>query len=153
MKELLEYRVFLVRRLGRAADEFCELCKPIEPTRKIDGERTAHQIAFYARGLNALVYDLRARRTLNEENPLFENFDPPTWLAQHYDPTEDYEKILSEFKTQVQALCQTLAALPNADWSRVSRHQLLGAELTLQLWVEYGLAQIEERLIEVRRGV
>ncbi|MCC7117894.1 MAG: hypothetical protein IT310_05155 [Anaerolineales bacterium] len=153
MKELLEYRVFLVRRLERAADEFCSACLNLEPTQKITADKTAHQLVFYARGLNELVYDFRARKTLSEENPLFENFDPPEWLAQHYDPTEAYAKILDEFKTQVHALCVTLAQIPSADWSRVSSHQLLGNDLTLQLWVEYGLAQIEERLVEIRRGV
>lgn len=153
MKELLEYRVFLVSRLRHAAEEFCEACKVVDVNKKISGDWTVHQIAFHLRDLNNLVYDGRVRQTLNEENPLFENFDPEDWMATHYDKNESLEKVLSEFKLKVDSLCKILSDLPNEAWSRLSQHKILGDELTMQLWVEYGLAHIEEHLVEMRRGV
>jgi len=151
MKELLEYRVFLVNRLGRAAEEFCEAGKVVDLNKKISGEWTVHQVAFHLRDLNNLVYDVRVRQTLNEENPLFENFDPEEWMTTHYDKNESLEKVLSEFKLKVDSLCTTLSEMPNEAWSRLSQHKILGSELTLQLWVEYGLAHIEEHLLEIKK--
>ena len=153
MKELLEYRVFLVARLGQAAKEFCEACEVCDPSTKVSGEWTAHQVAFHLREINRLVYDVRVRQILREENPLFENFDPEEWMAVHYDSQEEFKKIFSEFKTNVDSLCSVLSAVPNEAWSRLSQHKILGDGLTMQLWVEYGLAHIEEHLVEIRRGV
>ncbi len=153
MKELLEYRIFLVARIAQAAKEFCEACLLLDPSVKVSGEWTAHQVAFHIYEINRLVYDARVRQTLHEENPLFENFDPEEWMAAHYTGNENLEKMLSEFSANINDLCKVLSSLPNEAWSRLSRHKILGDELTLQLWAEYGLAHIEEHLVEIRRGV
>ncbi len=153
MKELLEYRVFLVARLRQAAKEFCAACEMRDPAAKISEEWTVHQAAFHLREINRLVYDVRVRQILREENPLFENFDPEEWMAAHYDSQEEFKKILSEFMTSVDSLCSVLSAVPNEAWSRLSQHKILGDGLTMQLWVEYGLAHIEEHLVEIRREV
>lgn len=151
MKELLEYRVFLVNRLRQAAAEFYEACEKLDPVTKLSaGEWTVHQIAAHMRDLNHLVYDARARKTIQDENPLFENFDPETWMLSHYDPNEPMKKILEEFKTNVDDLCETLSALSLEAWTRESRHETIGDKLTLQLWVERGLAHIEDHLVEIK---
>jgi hypothetical protein len=150
MKELLEYRVFLVNRFCQAAVEFREACESLDPSTKFDGEWTLHQIAAHVRDLNHLVYEKRVREIIVEENPLFENFDPEAWMMSHYEPNEPMEKILDEFKANVDALCETLSALPVAAWSRESRHETIGDKLPLQLWVERGLAHIEDHLKEIK---
>jgi hypothetical protein len=152
MKELLEYRVFLVNRLRQAAAEFCEAFETLDPATKLSGEWTIHQIAAHIRDLNRLVYDARARRTIEDENPLFENFDPEAWMLSHYEPDEPMKKILDEFKTSVNDLCEMLSVLPVEAWSRESRHEIIGDRLTLQLWVERGLAHIEDHLAEIKSG-
>ncbi len=149
MKELLEYRVFLVNRLRQAAVEFCEACESLDPSKKY-GEWTLHQIASHLRDLNHLVYEKRVHEIIAEDNPLFENFDPEAWMMSHYEPHEPLKKVLDEFKGHVDHLCETLSALPVAAWSRESRHEMIGDRLPLQLWVERGLAHIEDHLLEIK---
>jgi hypothetical protein len=93
---------------------------------------------------------MRARKTIEEDNPLFENFDPEAWMAAHYDPKEPIKNMLEQFQSNVNDLCGVLSALPVEAWSRVSRHDTIGDELPLQLWVERGLAHIEEHLVELK---
>lgn len=150
MKELLEYRVFLVNRLEKAAQEFCEACETLDPSTKIYKEWTLHQITVHMRDVNRLVYDMRARKTIKEENPLFENFEPDEWMAAHYDSNEPMKDILDQFKSKVNDLCGVLSAIPVEAWSRESRHETIGEGLPLQLWVERGLAHIEEHLVEIK---
>lgn len=152
MKELLEYRVFLVNRLSQAVKEFCEACEPRDPSMKFEGEWTLHQIAAHMRDLNRLVYDKRVQEIIAEENPLFENFDPEAWMMSHYEPNEPMKKILDEFKANVDKFCETLSALPVEAWSRESRHETIGDKLPLQLWVERGLAHIEDHLKEIKKS-
>jgi hypothetical protein len=150
MKELLEYRVFLVNRLRKAAEEFCDACEALDPSIKPSGEWTLHQIAAHLRDLNHLVYEKRVRETIAEDNPLFENFDPEAWMLSHYEPEEPIQKILDDFKGHVDQLCETLSVLPVEAWSRESRHEMIGDQLPLQLWVERGLAHIEDHLLEIK---
>jgi hypothetical protein len=151
MKELLEYRVFLVSRLEKAAQEFCEACEVLDPAMKIYEEWTLHQTAAHIRDVYLLVCDMRARKTIEEENPLFENFEPEAWMAAHYNPNEPMKDILEQFKSKVNDLCGILSALAVEAWSRESRHETIGEGLPLQLWVERGLAHIEEHLAEIKK--
>ena len=54
--------------------------------------------------------------------------------------------------SNVNELCVILTGLPRGAWSRESRHAELGGGLTLQLWVERGLAHIEEHLKTVKQA-
>ena len=147
MKELIEYREKLLARLREATRELCDACRSYSnPFALVDGEWTAHQIAFHVRDINREVYSLRIRRTLNEDNPEFKNFSPEEWMKDHYNQGEPLEKILDEFSASVNEVCDILSAMPQKDWSRLSRHEALGKELTLQLWTERGLAHIEDHL-------
>jgi hypothetical protein len=98
------------------------------------------------------VYEKRVREIIAEDNPLFENFDPEAWMMSHYEPQEPLNKILDEFKSHIDHLCETLAALPVEAWSRESRHETIGDRLPLQLWVERGLAHIEDHLLEIKNA-
>ena len=89
---------------------------------------------------------MRIRRTLNEENPLFKNFDPDSWMAAHYNRDEPLDKILSEFWDGIKEVTDLLRQASQNVWSRLSQHEALGNELTLQLWVERSLAHVEEHL-------
>ncbi|NWF63181.1 MAG: DinB family protein [Chloroflexi bacterium] len=147
MQELIEYREKLIARMREATVELCEFCKSFQtPFEKAAGEWTVHQTAFHVRDVMREVYGLRIRRTLNEENPGFKNFDPDAWMAEHYNRSEAMEKILSEFSEDMLEVCAILARIPQEGWSRVSCHEALGSELTLQLWAERSLAHIEEHL-------
>ena len=153
MKELLEYRVKMIARLNESAREFRAACEAInDPFAKVGGEWTLRQIASHTRDVEKLVYGTRIQQTLNENNPEFKNFDADEWMAAHYNPRESLAEILDEFIKNVEDLCKTLRDLPQEAWSRESRHDAQGSELTLQLWVERSMAHIEEHLQTIKKA-
>jgi hypothetical protein len=105
-----------------------------------------HQIAVHTRDVNELVYGMRARRTAEEENPEFQNFDGDAYMAEHYNPGEPLKELLDGFVANVEALAGMLRELPVEAWSRTSRHTTFGSGFTLQTWVERDLAHIQEHL-------
>jgi hypothetical protein len=153
MKELLEYRVKLMKNLEDAAKRFREACLAVgDPYAPLeDGGWNVHQLAVHTRDVDRLVYGLRARRTVMEDNPEFTNFDGEAYMEEHYDATEPLRELLDGFVQNVEALIELLRALPAEAWSRVSRHTTLGNGLTLQTWVEKNLAHIEEHLKTVKK--
>jgi hypothetical protein len=152
MKELIEYREKLLNRLSEAAKEFQTACMAVkDPHAKVDENWTVHQVASHARDVEKMVYGARAQQTLKEDVPLFQNFDPDEWMEIHYDRNEPLEKILNEFVSDINSLCEMLKSVPRSAWSRESSHATIGDGLTVQLWVERGLAHIEEHLAGVTR--
>jgi hypothetical protein len=151
MNELAEYRRKLMERLAEGAREFCSACEVKAASMVVEGDWTLHQVAAHVRDIHRAVYAARARRTLQEENPLFQSVDPDDWMAAHYKKDEPLQKILNEFKKDVDDLCRTLNDIPGEAWSRVSQHEPMSEGLTLQLWVEHSLAHIEEHLNAVRK--
>jgi hypothetical protein len=152
MDQLLEYREQLLSRLEAAAREFREAVETAtQPNipREADGW-SAHQIAVHVRDVEKMVYGLRVRYALKEDNPLFENFDGDAWMAEHYDSSEPLASILDELVGSVQATAARLRNLPLEAWTRPSRHVTLGDGLTTQTWVERSLAHFEEHLKTVR---
>jgi hypothetical protein len=153
MKELLEYRKNLLKRLSAAAQEFRAACEAAQDIRKpIEDGWNVHQLAAHTRDVDKLVYGMRVRRTATEQNPLFGNFDAEAHHAEHYDPNEPLDKILYEFTSSVNDLAGWLKTLPDDAWSRESRHETQGGGLTLQTWVERALAHIEEHLHSVKKA-
>ncbi len=152
MKELLEYRKKLMKRLLEAAKEFRAACLAVkDPYTPLGADEwNVHQIAVHTRDVDKLVYGLRARRTALEANPEFPNFDGNAYLAENYDASESLNDLLKGFVESIEALVKFLRALPDEAWSRLSRHTTLGSGLTLQTWVEKDLAHIEEHLQTVK---
>ncbi len=147
MKELTEYRIKIVARLGEAAHEFRSACESFpDPFAKVEGDWNLHQIASHTRDVDKLIYGARIRRTLNEENPEFKNFDADAWMTEHYNKDEPIAAILDEFSSNVEDMCKILGGMAQESWSRMSRHETQGGDLSLQLWVERSLAHIEEHL-------
>lgn len=153
MRELKEYRTNLINRLVGAGHEFRGAClaaqdayAPLEP-----GGWNIHQIAAHTRDVDKLVYGWRARKTVEESNPEFQNFDGEAYMAKHYTREEPLKNILDEFVAQVESLAETLRELPPEAWARESSHIMLGRGITLQTWVEKDLAHIEEHLKTVRK--
>lgn len=153
MKELKEYRANLIERLISTARNFREAClavtDPFEPLGE-DGWNV-HQIAVHTRDVNELVYGVRARRTAEEENPEFQNFDGDAYMAEHYNSGEPLEEMLDGLVANVEALAGMLRELPVEAWSRTSRHTTYGGGFTLQTWVERDLAHIQEHLNAVKQ--
>lgn len=153
MKELLEYREKLIARVAEAAQEFRAACEAFaDPFTKVEGEWTVHQIASHTRDVDKMVYGERIRRTLAEENPEFKSFDADAWMAANYSKDESLAEVLGDFVASINDLSKTLQAMPREAWSRQSRHETMGGELTLQLWVERNLAHLEEHLQTLKNG-
>jgi hypothetical protein len=147
MKELIEYRVKMIDRLAQSALEFAVDCRAHDAFARIEGsEWSMHKIAFHVRDVNKFVYGERVQKILHEDNPEIKSFDADGWMSAHYDQDESIENILSDFLKSITILCDTLRSLPVDAWSRESRHETFGDGLTLQIWVERGLAHIEEHL-------
>ena len=154
MKELTEYRQRLLERLVESAKSFRAACldaqepfAPLEP-----GGWNVHQTAAHTRDVNELVYGSRARRTVEEENPEFANFDGDAYMAEQYKPEEPLGAMLDGFVTDVESLAAFLRQLSPEAWSRQSRHATMGGGFTLQIWVERSLAHIEEHIESLARG-
>ena len=118
-----------------------------------EGGWSVHQIAAHVRDVDQLAYGLRAKRTAVEDNPTFSNFDGEAYAREHYSPEESLKEMLAGFVQSMESLAHMLRQLPTEAWSRVSCHEKLGENLTLQLWVERALAHVEEHLETVRKTI
>ena len=154
MKELKDYRKSLIEKLVDTAREFRDLSlaaedpyKPLE-----EGGWNIHQMAVHTRDVDQLVYGLRARRTVEEDNPEFQNFNGDAYMEVHYNASESLSEILKGLVENVEALTEMLRALPEEAWARQSRHATLGSGFTLQTWVERSLAHIQEHKESVSKG-
>jgi DinB superfamily len=154
MKEVSGYRTQLIDKLMVSAREFREACLAVQdPFASVEeGGWDVHQVAAHVRDVDQLVYGLRAKRTAREHNPEFPNFDGEAYAREHYSPDESLGELLDGFVQSVESLVDTLRNLPSEAWSRVSRHEKLGENLTLQLWVERSLAHIIEHLETVKKA-
>ena len=153
MKELNEYRNSLLNKFVSAAKEFQAACLSVsDPFAAVADGWNVHQIAAHTRDVHALVYGLRVRKTVIEDNPEFHNFDGDAYAREHYSTAESLEAMLAGFVQSVEELAEMLRNLPVEAWSRESRHEKFGGGLTLQTWVERGLAHIEEHLETVKKA-
>jgi hypothetical protein len=154
MKEVSNYRKQLISRLITSSEEFRRDCLAVQdPFLPVEeGGWNVHQIAAHVRDVDRLAYGLRAKRTAVEDNPTFSNFDGDAYAREHYSPEESLDEILNGFVQSVESLADMLRQLPTEAWSRVSCHEKLGENLTLQLWVERALAHMEEHLETVRKA-
>jgi len=117
-----------------------------------EGGWNIHQVAVHTRDVDKIVYGLRARRTVEEDNPEFQNFDGDAYMAEHYSASESLGEIVNELVENVESLAEVLRTLPEEAWSRQSRHATLGSGFTLQTWVERELAHILEHVQTVGKG-
>jgi hypothetical protein len=154
MNQLLEYRLKLVGQLESAVEEFRQACMKVdEPFKALDeGSWNAHQVAAHTRDVEEKVYGLRIRRTVEEDQPVFQDFDGDAWMAENYNPDEPLASILDDLSASVKKTVSLLQELPPEGWSRESGHEIYGDGFTLQTWVERGLAHIREHADTVREA-
>ena len=150
---VVEYRARMLEKLSKSAAAFCAACRAAgDPFKPIAGNNwNVHQLASHVRDVNAQSYGLRVRRTLAEAYPLFPKFHANQWSADHYNPAEALEEILTEFKTNVDEMVADLRTRPESVWSRLGRHEIQG-DRTLQIWVERCLEHIQEHLETVKKA-
>lgn len=146
-KQLQEYREQLLNRLQQKAEAFCAAARAIkDPFAPLEENGwNAHQLIAHVWHVDLHAYGLRVRRTMQEDYPLFQNYDGDAWMAGEYSPALSLDTMLTEFSGRIAEVLSLLRTLPDESWSRLSRHETAG-ELSLQTWVERGLAHIEEHL-------
>ena len=154
MEELTEYRKKLLERLGTTMKEFKTACLAVKnPYEAVEaGGWNVHRLAAHTRDVDKMVYGMRIRRTLEEDNPAFPNFDGDAYMAEHYDAKESLKEILEGLTKSIQALVELLNKMPAEGWSRLSSHATQGSGLTLQVWVERALGHLEEHLATVKKA-
>jgi len=154
MKQLLEYRSKLVDNLESKTDEFHAACLAVgDPFMAVDeGGWNTHQLAAHTRDVDKVVYGMRIRRTAQEDNPEFENFDADQWIASNYNVDEPLASILDELSASVKQTTSMLRELPHEAWNRESSHVTFGGGFTLQTWVERALAHVQEHLETVQQA-
>lgn len=152
MNQLLEYRSKLIDRLDTAAEEFREACLAMgDPFKAADEDGwNTHQLAAHTRDVDKVVYGMRIRRTAEEDNPEFPDFDADEWIAANYKADEPLASILDELSASIKETASMLRDLPPEAWSRKSSHVTYGSGFTLQTWVERALAHIQEHLETVQ---
>jgi len=154
MEELSDYRKKLVERLSSAGKEFKKACLTIKnPYAPVEaGGWNVHQLAVHTRDVDKLIYGVRVRRTLAEDNPEFPVFDGDTYMAEHYDAKESLKEILEGLTKSIEAQVELLRKMPVEGWSRLSSHATQGSGLSLQFWVERGLGHLEEHMSTVKKA-
>ena len=153
MNQLLECRSNLIDQLESTADEFRSACLAVsDPLKSVDeGSWNTHQLAAHTRDVEKLVYGMRIRRTAEEDNPEFLEFDPDNWISYIYTIDEPLTSILDELSASVKETISFLRELSPEAWIRESSHETFGSGFTLQTWVERGLAHIGEHLESVKK--
>ena len=136
------------KKMLKAAKDFQTACLSIADDKAPleEGGWNVHQLASHTQDVKVFVYGMRARRTVEEENPEFQDFDAEAWMAEHYDPNESLVDLLDKFLASVQEAVDWLHTLPTEAWARESRHAASSGVFTLQDWVQRDIAHIEEHL-------
>ncbi|HCC78610.1 MAG: hypothetical protein A2X25_09850 [Chloroflexi bacterium GWB2_49_20] len=152
MEELLEYRQRMLNKLAEAPGlvetavfNIKDQTQPLEA-----GGWNIHQVVAHMRDVNQHVYLLRLHRIIDEENPMFENFDGEAWMAEHYQPLEPIRNLVSEFREQCRSTADWLRSLPLEAWNLPGKHPSFGKH-SLQWWVERTLAHISEHLAQLEQ--
>ena len=121
-------------RLPAAAKEFRVACLAVKnPFTPIEAGWNVHQLAVHTCDVEKMIYGVRARRTIKEDNPEFPDFDGDAYMATHYDAKEPLQAILNELVSSVDELTKMFAAYPVKLDRAESRHETQGGGLTFQV--------------------
>lgn len=153
MEELLEYRQRMINKIARAPESIeAAIIRIKDHTQPLEaGGWNLHQVVAHMRDVNLQVYLPRLHRIIDEENPMFENFDGDAWMEEHYQPRESIHKLSSDFKEQCNLTTIWLKNLPVEAWNRPCQHSSFGKH-SLQWWVERTLAHIDEHLTQLEQN-
>lgn len=116
--------------------------------RPAEGEWSAHEVLSHIRDIQRHVYGLRVRRILSEERPRLELFDETRWQAEHYDPRESAEAMLSHLRRNLEETLGIFERLPAEAWDRLGIHPELGPT-TAEYWAFRMYAHAVEHLDQI----
>lgn len=152
MNEIHIYRANLLNRFGSVVDELRQSSALLSSKdwHLPFGEqgRSPHWTLSHLAAIETQALAERIRRVAVEELPLLTLFDDEGWMAEHYNLTAPWEKLLDEYARARQEELALLHTLPAAAWNRQSRHPWFG-QRTLQWWVEKCLWYSKEHLKQI----
>jgi hypothetical protein len=154
MSELAEYRQRLLERYG---EQPVDLAATIESLAdRLDqplalGEWSPYQVLAHVEAAERLAFHPRLHRILTEDQPAIDNWDESDWMENEYDANVPYAQLMeSVLSLRVENLGR-LNGISAETWSRTGTHQLRG-ERTLQYWVEYAVAHVNDHLDQLSSG-
>jgi hypothetical protein len=73
-----------------------------------------------------LVYAVRFRYIVFEDDPFLPNYDEDRWAAESLDTAEDLREILDEIAASRSGLVRVLRRIADGAWLRSGRHEVIG---------------------------
>jgi hypothetical protein len=148
MRELDVYRQQLLKLYIQQLDELSAKIEPLSDRLNkalAPGEWSPHQVLAHVEAAERLAFDPRVHRILSEEVPVLENWDEAAWMEGEYDVSMPVSQLLDSVRSLRLANSEILNDLSSQEWSRAGKHPLRG-DRTLQYWVEYAVAHVEDHL-------
>lgn len=99
-----------------------------------------------------LVYAIRFRWMVFDDDPLLPNYDENNWVAAANDTPADAMEIVEEVAASRRDLVRVLSRLPESAWERTGRHELAGS-VCLDHYVRHQLAHEEQHLEQMRAAL
>lgn len=96
----------------------------------------------------SLVYAIRFRFIVMEEEPFLPNYDEDKWAAECLDRVEDMPAILGEIAASRSDLVRLLRRIPDAAWRRAGRHEVAG-RLVLDDYARHQVVHEEMHLAQL----
>ncbi|MEX0783938.1 MAG: DinB family protein [Dehalococcoidia bacterium] len=100
----------------------------------------------------ALVYALRFRFIVFDQDPLLPNYDENNWVAAAHDRPEELTAILDEIAASRSDLVRVLRNLHERFWQRTGRHEVIGP-VVLEDYVRHQLAHERAHLAQIREAI
>jgi hypothetical protein len=95
------------------------------------------------------LYDERLRRMLDEDDPLYDNWDQDATAVERRYGEQDPATVAPALRASGERLADRFAALPDAQWQRPGRRSD-GATFTVLSFAQYLLHDVEHHLWDVR---
>ncbi len=120
-------------------------------TRSGPGEWSAFQTLCHFRDA-ALVYTLRFRFMVFDDDPLLPNYDENNWVESARDRPEDLPAILHEVAASRAGLVRVLSGLDDGAWHRTGRHEVIGTVM-FDAYVRHQLAHERMHLTQIQSAL
>jgi hypothetical protein len=95
------------------------------------------------------LYDERLRRMLDEDDPLYENWDQDATAVERRYGEQDPAAVAPALRTSGERLADRFAGLTDAQWQRRGRRSD-GATFSVLSFAQYLLHDVEHHLWDVR---
>ncbi|HXH20744.1 MAG TPA: DinB family protein [Dehalococcoidia bacterium] len=114
-------------------------------------EWSAFQTLLHLRDAT-LVYAIRFRFIVFNNDPFLPDYDEGRWVARSKDSPADVDAILDEIASSRAGLLRVLARLPEEDWMRTGRHEVMGPVM-LEHYARHQVVHEEMHLAQIEAAL